>query len=145
MFNCTIFNWVFWLNIVENWVYVWYRYCSKLFEKLRKESEFCNTVAEILTKSIREERQVMWWEDLNFDNLITEILAARICCPAARWSARRGVAKRKPIVATKLPKMGGKKKRENCGNQIAEKLGRNLIVILGNKVAENEGTNLIVI
>ena len=49
------------------------------------------------------------------------------------------------IVATKLPKMGGKKKRENCGNQIAEKSGRNLIVILGNKVAENEGTNLIVI
>ena len=38
-----------------------------------------------------------------------------------------------------------KKKRENCGNQIAEKSGRNLIVILGNKVAENEGTNLIVI
>ena len=31
---------VFWLNIVENGVYLGYSYCLKLFGKLRKESEF---------------------------------------------------------------------------------------------------------
>ena len=39
---------------------------------------------------------------------------------------------KKPIVATKLPKLQGSEERENrnCGNQVAEMLGRNLIVIL---------------
>ena len=66
-------------------------------------------------------------------------------CPKEEWlkgnqlwqpSCRncRGVRREKiRIVATKLPKMGGKKekkkKEENCGNQIAENSGRNLIVI----------------
>ena len=47
-----------------------------------------------------------------------------------------GVAKRKPIVATKLLKLQGSQERENntCGNQIAENLGRNLIVILAMKL-----------
>ena len=36
----TVIEGVFWLNIVENRVYLWYEYCSKLFGKLRKEREF---------------------------------------------------------------------------------------------------------
>ena len=43
-----------------------------------------------------------------------------------------GVVERKPIVATKLSKLQGNEERENknCGNQVAEILGRNLIVLL---------------
>ena len=42
--------WVFWLNIVENRIYLWYRYCLKLYGKLRREANFGNPVVEILTK-----------------------------------------------------------------------------------------------
>ena len=51
------------------------------------------------------------------------------------------VAKRKPIMATKLLKLQGSQERENnnCGNQIAENLGRNLIVILAMKLPKIRG------
>ena len=46
--------------------------------------------------------------------------------PSCRYC--RGVRREKiGIVATKLPKMGGEKKKKNCGNQVAKNLGRNLI------------------
>ena len=51
---------VFWLNIAKNWVYLWYMYCSNLFGKMRREVNFGNGVAEILRKSMREEREMMW-------------------------------------------------------------------------------------
>ena len=53
-----------WLNIVKNEVYLWYVYCSNLFGKMRREVNFGNTIAEILRKSRREEREMMWriWE-----------------------------------------------------------------------------------
>ena len=45
------------------------------------------------------------------------------------------------IMATKLPKMGGqkKKKKENCGKQVAKNLGRNLIVISALKLPKMRG------
>ena len=72
-----------------------------------KRVNFGNGNVEILTKSRREETQVMWWEDLNFGIPIAEILAARICCLAAKWSAR----------------MRSGWKETNCGNQVVEILG----------------------
>ena len=86
-----------------------------------KKVNFGNGVAEILTKCMRE-------KSLNFSNLITEILAARNWLKGNQlWqpSCRnyRGVRREKiGIVATKLLKMGEKKERENCGNQVAENL-----------------------
>ena len=66
----------------------------------RKRVNFGNGVAKILTKSMREETQVMWWVDLNFGKPIAEILAAQLLGEVPAWR----VAERKPIVATKLPK-----------------------------------------
>ena len=52
---------------------------------------------------------------MNFGNEITKILAAESCCPSKcevpEVLVQDGVPKGKPIKATKLPKMGGKKKR----------------------------------
>ena len=52
---------------------------------MRKEVNFSNTIAEILTKSMREEREMMWWleweKNLNFGNVITEIPATQLYCP----------------------------------------------------------------
>ena len=44
-------------------------------------------------------------------------------------------------MATKLPKMGGqkKKKKENCGKQVAKNLGRNLIAISALKLPKMRG------
>ena len=53
---------VFWLNIVENQVYLWYRSCLNLFGKMRRETNFGNTIAEILRKSRREKRKMMRWK-----------------------------------------------------------------------------------
>ena len=57
-------TWVFWLNIAKNRVYLWYVYCSNLFGEIRREANFGNGIAEILRKSKREERKMMWhlWE-----------------------------------------------------------------------------------
>lgn len=52
----SIKKWLFWLNIIKNWVYLWYRYCSNLFEKIRKEVNFGNGVTKIPRKSKRVER-----------------------------------------------------------------------------------------
>ena len=41
---------VFWPNIAENYVYLWYGYCSSYLEKWGKRVNFSNGVAEILTK-----------------------------------------------------------------------------------------------
>ena len=48
---------VFWLNIVKDEVYLWYRYCSNLFRKMRREANFDKTMVKILRKSRREERE----------------------------------------------------------------------------------------
>jgi len=48
--------WVFSLNIAENHVYLWYGYCSKLFGKLRKESEFRQWCCRNSNKSMRKKR-----------------------------------------------------------------------------------------
>ena len=48
------------MNIVKNKVYLRYGYCSNLFKKIRRKANFINSVVEILRKSIREEREMMW-------------------------------------------------------------------------------------
>ena len=88
---------------------------------------FGNGVAKILTKSMREETQVMygriWISVIPLPKFFLPEFDAQLPGEVLAW----GVAKRKPIVATKFSKMGGekkkKKKREretNCGNQVAE-------------------------
>ena len=88
---------VFWLNIAEYRVYLWYVYCSKLFRRLRRE-KWCDS-------GVRKE--------LNFGNKVTEILFAQIQLPNW-WSAWRRSARKekKPIVVTKLPKFKGSEGRE---------------------------------
>ena len=91
---------VFWLKIAKNGVYCCYRYCSKLFGKMRRE-----TVQEKV-QCIRGERK------LNFDNEITEILVVPVLpslpvkCPKCMLG---GCSKWKPIVAMALLKIGEKK------------------------------------
>ena len=127
--------WVFWLNIAENYVYLWYGYCSKLFGNLRKESEFDNGVAKILTKVWERKdkwcdgrREKKFWISiislLKF--LLPNPLPARINARSAGWSARKGNQLWQPsrrncrgvrreiirIVTTKLSKMRGKKRKE---------------------------------
>ena len=69
-------NGIFWSKITKSGVYLCYRYCSKLFRKLRKRVNFGNGVAEIQQKYEREsEREKI----LNFGNHITEIPVAQTC------------------------------------------------------------------
>ena len=132
---------VFWLNIAKNEVYCCYRHCSKLFSGERLN--FSNIVAEIVRKvwERRKMSDVMGREKkMNFDNEIIEIHVLPSSCP---WSAppvhAKGIARivyqlwqsscrncrelreKIWIVATKLPKMGGKKKVI----VVAKILGRN--------------------
>ena len=55
---------VFWLSITpkkkKKEVYLWYEYCSILLRKMRREANFGKSVAEILRKNMREEREMMW-------------------------------------------------------------------------------------
>ena len=94
---------------------------------MRREANFGNRVAEILTKKDeRGERNdviIGVRKELNFGNDVTEIPFAWI---PNRWSARRRRARK------------GKKKT-NCGNQVAEIQGKGgeRKKDYGNKVAEN--------
>ena len=61
---CSYFWRVFWLNIVKNEVYLWYEYYSNLFDGMRREVKFSNTIIEILWKSrkneIRKRKKEIW-------------------------------------------------------------------------------------
>ena len=110
---------VFWLNIAENRVYLWYRYCSKLFDKLRREANFSNGVIEILTKKDkRGERNdviVGVRKELNFGNEVIEIPSIRILLPRSMKCSKEMCSKgekKKPIMAIKLPKFKGREERE---------------------------------
>ena len=56
---------------------MWYRYCSNLFGKMRRNANFGNTVTEILTK--RGERREKWWDrgekkkKKNFGDVVAKI------------------------------------------------------------------------
>ena len=87
---------VFWLNIAKNGVYWCYRYWSKVLGKMRKETEFrqrccrnCKKKYNVLGK--REN----WISVMRLPKLLS--------CPSStsEW-----------IVATKLPKIGGIKKKK---------------------------------
>ena len=95
----------------------------------RERLNFGNTIAEIVRKSMRE-KKVEWCnregEKMNFSNDITEIhstaQALPVKCPSGSawmiyqlwnpscWNCRELRREKIWIVATKLPKMGGKKK-----------------------------------
>ena len=120
----------------KNVVYCYYRYCSKLFSKLAKWGEglnFGNTVAKIVRKKYeREESWVMWWGEkkMNFGNEIIKILVLPSLYQLWQPSCRNcGELRREKIwiVTTKLPKMGGEKKK-NCGCQnLGEELRKKML------------------
>ena len=109
--------WVFWLNIVENRIYLWYKYCSKLYGKLRREANFGNPVVEILTKKDekgeRNDVTMEWEKNWILVMRLPKFLLLDFYCPN-RWSAwkRSALERKKPIVATKLPKFKGSEERE---------------------------------
>ena len=117
-------NRVFWLNIAENRVYLWYRYCLKLFNKLRREANWGNEVAEILTKKDgkgeRNDVIVGVRKELNFGN---EDPFDRILSPQIDEVPKREVLERKrkkKIVTIKLSKFKGGERKKDYGNQVAE-------------------------
>ena len=82
---------------------------------------FGNGVAKILTKSMREETQVMygriWISVIPLPKFFLPEFDAQLPGEVPAW----GVAKRKPIVATKFPKMGeGKKERNQLWQPICQ-------------------------
>ena len=88
-------SWVFWLKIAKNRVYCCYRYCSKLFGKVRRETEFrwrCCRNCKKKYKVLGEREN--WISVMRLSKFLSYLH-----CP--KW---------KPIVAMALPKMGGKKK-----------------------------------
>ena len=84
-----------------------YKYCSKLFRKLRKESEFRQQCCRNSTKVWERKRKSGKEKILNFGNHITEIPAAQINWP-------------KTNCGNVIAEIGEKKLCGNCGNAIAE-------------------------
>ena len=109
-------SWVLWLNIAKFGVYLRYRHCSKLFRKLRKESEFRQRCCRNLTKVWERKRKSGREKILNIGNHITEI----------------------PVVQTCWLKF-------NCGNAIAEIGKKNFCGNCGNAIAENGKKKKIVV
>ena len=110
-------SWVLWLNIAKFRVYLRYRHCSKLFRKLRKESEFRQRCCRNSTKVWKRKRKSGREKILNFDNHITEIPVVQTCwlkINCGNAIAEIGKKKFVAIVAMPLPKMGGKK--NGCWN-----------------------------
>ena len=66
---------------------------------------------------MREEREMMWFvgvrKELNFSNEVTEIPSARILLPRSMKCPKEKCSKGKK-----------KKKKTNCGNQVAEIQGK---------------------
>ena len=97
---------VFWLNIAKNQIHLWYKYCSKWFGKMRRKVNFDNDVAKVLRKSMRKNREMIWWrEKENWISLTTSLkFMPKI----------RGVLQRK---------RSGREEKTNCGNQVAKIVG----------------------
>ena len=91
--------------MAKNGVYCCYRYCSKLFGKMRRETEFRQRYCRNCKKKVqcfRGERK------LNFGNEITEILVLP-ALPEMETNCGNGITEN-----------GRKKKKKNCGNKVAE-------------------------
>ena len=104
---------VFWLNIDKSEIYLRYRYCSNLFNEMRKESEFWQNF---------EFRQWCYRNSCS-PNSLSCVLEVWVLQKKnqLRQCHCRNREKKLVIVALPLPKMGGKKKLEwNCDNGIAE-------------------------
>ena len=80
---------VIWLNIVKFRVYLHYRHCSNLFREIRKESEF-----EQQQQKYEREREKVERENLNFGNVIAEILAAQTSYSCSKKKRNRGRKKK---------------------------------------------------
>ena len=83
-----------------------YRHCSNLFKEIRKESEF-----EQQQQKYEREREKVERENLNFGNVITEILAAQLACLSvcdvcSKWD----VLKKKTNYGNTIAKIGEEKK-----------------------------------
>ena len=72
-------SWVLWLNIAKFGVYLRYRHCSKLFRKLRKESDFWQRCYRNSTKVWERKRKSGREKILNIGNHITEIPVVQTC------------------------------------------------------------------
>ena len=134
-------NWVFWLNIAKNEVYWCYRYYSKLFGKMRKETEFRQQSCRNCKKkyNVSGERE-NWISVMRLPKFLSYPSSAHeVPQVHARGSAKRenncgnlvaeivGIRREKTwIVETKFLKMGGKKKK-NCDNQVAENEGKKML------------------
>ena len=69
----------FFANIVKSGVYLRYRYCFKLFRKLRKDDEFWPQCCRNSTKVCERKRKSGKEKILNFDNHIIEIFVIQTC------------------------------------------------------------------
>ena len=92
---------VFWLKIAKNGVNCCYRYCSKLFDKMRRETKFRQWCCRNCKKkyNVSGERE-NWISVMRLPKFLS--------CPyCSKW---------KLIVVMALPKMEEKKIKNNCGN-----------------------------
>ena len=87
---------------------------------MRREANFDNVIAKILTKNDergqRNDVIVGLGKELNFNNEVTEIPSARIFLPRSmkcpKEKCSKGEKKKNKIVAIKLPKFKGREERE---------------------------------
>ena len=112
-------NWVFWLNIAKNEVYWCYRYCSKLFGKMRKEIEFrqqcCRKCKKKYNASGERENWIFVMRLPKF--LFYPSSAHEVPQVHARGSAR----KRKQLWQPSCRNCRDEERENmNCGNQVAE-------------------------
>ena len=100
-------QWVFWLNIVKNGVYCCYMYCSKLFDKMRKETEFWQRCCWNCKKKYNVSRERENW-------ISVMRLPKLLSCPAS--------AREVPQVHAR-----GLERENNCGNQVVENEGKKML------------------
>ena len=107
---------VFWHNIAKFEIYLYYKYCPKLFRELRKKSKFRQWCCRNLTKVWERKRKNRREKILNFNNSITEIPVVQTCWPRNQlWQCHCRNMEKKICV--------------NCGNVIAKNERKKKIVV----------------
>ena len=109
----------------KNKIYCYYKYCSKLFGKMRRETEFRRRCCWNCKKKYNVSGERENWI------LVMGLLKFLSCLyyQACSWSAQNAgeCLKWKAIVAMALLKMGEKKKKKNCGNKVAKNEGKKML------------------